>query len=181
MTNKSISTKKGDCGETGLLNGKRIQKYDLRTETCGTMDEASSFIGMARAKCNDEAISSALLLVQKHLYLMNAELACPDPCKELKEKLSDTELREIEDIQQLVESKLELPKKFVIYGERELSSIIDTARAVIRRAERRLAELSAAEQIRPILLRYINRASDFLFLLARYDEHSHDAPYRHFK
>ncbi|MBN2737053.1 MAG: cob(I)yrinic acid a,c-diamide adenosyltransferase [Spirochaetales bacterium] len=178
MNEKSISTKKGDQGTTGLLNGQRIKKYSLRPETYGTIDEAASFIGLARAKSENEDLQHRLIMIQRHLYLINAELACPSPCGQLEKKIEQGDLEKIEKLESEIELELEFPKKFVLYGERMVSAHLDVARAVIRRAERRLVELSDCETIRPLVLKYINRLSDVLYLLARYDEFSNNCEYR---
>lgn len=181
MKNYSITTKKGDDGTTGLLDNSRVQKYDLRPETYGTLDEAAAFLGLARAKSTLAKTKEILLAIQNHIYLMNAELACPvDYLHLLKNKLAASHLKQLEELEQKIESELELPRKFVLYGQSETSAYLDIARTVVRRAERRLVELHQSEKIEnQTMMAYINRLSDVLFLLARYEEFKSNIPYAH--
>ncbi len=165
-------TRKGDDGTTGLLDNSRVSKHDLRPETYGTLDEAAAFIGLARAKSSLQPTQELLLAIQGHIYLMNAELACPvEHLHLLTKKLTEAHLRQLEEPARTMEDELNLPNKFVLYGQSETSAYLDIARAVVRRAERRLTELNRAEKIANLtILPYINRLSDLLFLLARYEE-----------
>ena len=177
----SITTKKGDDGTTDLLDSSRVTKFDLRPECYGALDEATAFIGWARAKTSIREIHDALLLIQNHLYLINSELACPPESLDLlSSKLDKRHLEKLESIAQEIESRLQLPRKFVVYGQSEISAILDIARAVVRRAERRLVELNAQQTLtNPYIAAYINRLSDALFLFARFEESSHRIPFAH--
>ena len=179
--NFSISTKKGDDGTTGLLDNSRVQKYDLRPETYGTLDEAAAFLGLARAKSSLDKTKEILFVIQNHIYLINAELACPvDYLHLLEDTLTQTHLKRLEQLSVNIEEELELPRKFVLYGQCEISALIDVARAVVRRAERRLVELSRHEKMEnDTILGYLNRLSDTLFLLARYEEYKSNIPFAH--
>ncbi len=181
MERFSITTKAGDRGTTGLLDSSRVLKYDARPEAYGTIDEANAFIGLARAKTDLPAVKKILLAVQNHLYLINAELACPtEHLALLKRKVEAQDLQVLENESGDIEKKLHLPRKFVLYGETEVSAYLDVARAVIRRAERRVVELNDQDKIsNGIILPYLNRLSDALFLLARYEEFAHNVPYAH--
>lgn len=177
----SITTKKGDDGTTGLLDNSRVKKSNLRPETYGTLDEAAAFLGLARATTDLERTRAFLLTVQNHLYLINAELACPPEYLHLlRKRLSADHLQKLEALAQAVEAELELPRKFVLYGESQVSALLDVARAVVRRAERRLVELCDRETVNNAsILAYLNRLSDALFLLARYEEFAHGIPFAH--
>lgn len=181
MAGKSITTRRGDDGSTGLLDGRRVAKYDLRPEAYGTLDEAHAFIGLARSRCGTPQIADLLLMMQNHLYLINAELACPpDQLQRLPHKLGAAELADLEAPLAEIEAKLQLPPRFVLYGQMESSALLDVARAVVRRGERRVLELHAAEPLaNSHLLPYLNRLSDALFLLARYEEKLHDVAFVH--
>ncbi len=181
MKKYSITTKKGDNGSTGLLDNSRVQKFDLRPETYGTLDEAAAFLGLARAKTSLDETKDILWKIQNHIYLMNAELACPvDYLHLLKDKLAESHLQELEEFSETIENKLELPRKFVLYGQSETAAYLDIARTVVRRAERRLVELNQKEQLEnKTIMAYINRLSDVLFLLARYEEFKNGIPYAH--
>lgn len=177
----SITTKKGDDGTTGLLDNSRVKKSDPRPETYGTLDEAAAFLGLARATTDLERTRDFLLTVQNHLYVINAELACPPEYLHLlKKKLTGDHLQKLETLAQSLEAELALPRKFVLYGESQVSALLDVARAVVRRAERRLVELIEQENVdNPSILAYLNRLSDALFLLARYEEFAHGIPFAH--
>ncbi len=181
MKRFSITTKTGDHGTTGLLDSSRVLKYDARPEAYGTIDEANAFIGLARAKSDLPAVRKLLLAAQNQLYLINAELACPpEHLALLKRKVEPQDLEVLETESADIEKQLDLPRKFVLYGETETSAILDVARAVIRRAERRVVELNDRERIaNENILPYLNRLSDALFLLARYEEFAHNVPYAH--
>lgn len=181
MKKYSITTKKGDDGTTGLLDQSRVLKYDIRPDTYGTLDEAAAFLGWARVKSQLQTSKDILRTIQNHLYLINSELACPpDYLPMLKDKLKSAHLQKLERLSDAIETELELPRKFVLYGESEVSAVLDVARAVIRRAERRMVELNEREPLEnQVLLAYINRLSDTLFLLARYEEYKHEIPYAH--
>ncbi len=181
MSTYSITTKKGDDGTTGLLDNSRVQKFDLRPETFGTLDEAAAFLGLARAKTSLDKTKEILLKIQNHIYLMNAELACPvEYLHLLKDKLIESHVKTLEELANPIEKELELPRKFVLYGQSETSAYLDIARAVVRRAERRLVELNHAEELdNRSIITYVNRLSDTLFLLARYEEFANGIPYAH--
>jgi cob(I)alamin adenosyltransferase len=181
MSTFSITTKKGDDGTTGLLDNSRVQKFDLRPETFGTLDEAAAFLGLARATTTLDKTKEILLKIQNHIYLMNAELACPiDYLHLLKDKLEQSHVQVLEDLSKPIEEELELPRKFVLYGQSQTSAYLDIARAVVRRAERRLVELNQAEALdNKSIIAYVNRLSDTLFLLARYEEYKNGIPYLH--
>jgi len=181
MAGERITTKRGDDGSTGLLDGRRVAKYDPRPEAYGTLDEAHAFLGLARARCQTPQIAAILLMMQHHLYLINAELACPpDQLQRLPHTLGVAELANLEEPLAEIEAKLQLPPRFVLYGQMESSALMDVARAVVRRGERRVVELHAAEPLaNSHLLPYLNRLSDALFLLARYEEKLHGVAFVH--
>jgi len=169
---KSISTKKGDAGRTQLLYNARVSKDNLRTETYGTLDEAAAFLGVARAASTLPLVQEVLLMVQNHLFLINAELACPpEHLHKLKKKLTQKQLTELECRADEIEARLDLPPKFVLYGQTQAAAHLDVARAVIRRAERRFISLAEIETIDNTSIGpYLNRLSDALYLLARFEE-----------
>ncbi|MDZ7346040.1 MAG: cob(I)yrinic acid a,c-diamide adenosyltransferase [candidate division KSB1 bacterium] len=177
----SLSTQKGDGGRTELIDGSTVEKNHLRTEAYGTLDEANALIGWARAKALQERTREVLLTVQNHLYVINSELACPiNRLHLLNLRLKGEHLQQIESEAAQVEEQLQLPRKFVLYGQCESSAVLDTARAVVRRAERRIVELDENEPLsNPSILPYINRLSDCLFLFARYEEFAAGVPYAH--
>lgn len=181
MNKRSITTKKGDSGKTGLLDSSRVEKSDLRPEAYGTLDEAAAYLGLVRAKTDVDKIRKLIWTIQNHIYLINSELACPpESLHLLKVKLSSSHLEQIEAAGEEIEKELNLPQKFVIYGQTEVSALLDIARTVVRRAERRVVELHKVEPLaNDTILPYLNRLSDTLYILARYDEFSHKVPYAH--
>lgn len=170
-----IYTKKGDSGKTSLYGGTRVSKASDRVETYGTIDELNSFIGMARALISNENILTQLSRIQFDLFTHGSECATP-PDKFLltngKPRLNL--LIQQEDIT-LLESWIDeitpqLPplEFFILPAGGKASSTLHIARTVCRRAERCLVSLAQEESIRPELIQYLNRLSDYLFVLARY-------------
>lgn len=167
-----IYTKTGDGGETGLGDGSRVAKTDPRVEAYGTVDEANAAIGVAVVACGDETMRRLLVLVQNDLFDVGADLCTPvKPGEHVGDALrvtgSQTERLEAEIDR--VNAGLGTLTSFVLPGGTELAAHLHVARTVVRRAERRViefaesAEGAAAEE--PI--RYLNRLSDLLFVLAR--------------
>ena len=181
MKDLLITTKKSDKCRTGLLDSMKVNKFDLRPEAYGTLDEAASFLGLVRAKTDLDEIKKLMWTIQNHIYLINAELACPPSSLHLLQNVLDkNHLNDIEIKSQEIEKRLELPRKFVLYGQTEVSAYLDIARAVIRRTERRVVELDNSEPLKnKNIIPYLNRLSDTLYLLARYDEFAHNVPYAH--
>jgi cob(I)alamin adenosyltransferase len=168
-----IYTKTGDDGTTGLLYGGRIAKSDLVTEAYGTTDEAVAALGLARALCEDEALRQDVLVLQRELFVVGADLAAnPKHRKKLDPEVSlvtEGMVKRLEDrIDDLVE-KRPLPETFIVPGANPASAALDTARSVVRRAERHVVALERAErEVNPQVRRYLNRLSDLLFVLARW-------------
>lgn len=168
----TIATKTGDRGTTSLLDGSRVAKFSHRPECYGVIDEANAYLGAVRAISNSERVIQTIITVQNHIYVINSELACPaDKKMLLKRCIGETDLAFLDTEIEKLELVLQLPRKFVLYGGTIASAYADIARAVIRRAERNIGRLDAEEPLKnPIIKRYINRLSDLLFLLARYEE-----------
>ncbi|MBO8138922.1 MAG: cob(I)yrinic acid a,c-diamide adenosyltransferase [Thermosipho sp. (in: Bacteria)] len=157
-----ISTKKGDDGKTFLANGERVFKDDLRVEAYGTLDELNSYLGLVKNYLPADE-KNILEKIQKTIFRISAELAKAEKFIKLVEK------EEVDELTQLVNKfeKMVNLKNFVLPGSNSISAILDIARTVARRAERRIVSLSKKENIRKEVIAYINRLSDFLFLLAR--------------
>jgi cob(I)alamin adenosyltransferase len=168
-----IYTKTGDDGTTGLLYGGRIPKSDLVTEAYGTTDEAVAAIGLARAMSDDATLAQDLLVLQRELFVVGADLAAnPRGRKKLDAEVSlvtEAMVRRLEArIDELVERR-PLPETFVVPGANAASAALDVARSVVRRAERHVVALERAErEVNPEVRRYLNRLSDLLFVLARW-------------
>jgi cob(I)alamin adenosyltransferase len=171
-----IYTRKGDDGTTSLWYGGRVAKTDIRTEAYGSIDEANSALGMARALCkaNDQAdLHATILSLQHGLFVAGAELATsPEAADRLQDgisRITDGMVEALEvDIDRYM-NRVDLPPHFVIPGGTQLSAALDVARTVIRRAERRTVELRDSDGLASeAVLRYLNRASDLAFALARF-------------
>jgi cob(I)alamin adenosyltransferase len=168
-----IYTRKGDDGTTSLWYGGRVAKDDLHTEAYGTLDEATSALGLARAKCKDPALRGIILRLQNELFVAGAELATAPEARDRLEPgvscLEDDMVLWLEERIDYYMGKVDLPPKFVIPGGTELSAQLDVARTVLRRAERRIVALERSGAIEgSAVLRYVNRASDLLFAMARF-------------
>ena len=171
---QKIYTKTGDKGSTSLIGGTKVPKSHLRIEAYGTVDELSSWIGLCKDLLQDETEKKLLQEIQDRLFTMNASLAC-DPEKEPKLRIPD--LKE-EDIT-LLETEMDrmnetMPpmKSFILPGGDPVLSQLHITRCVCRRAERCCVRLEQeGEEVEGIILRYLNRLSDYLFVLARYAGH----------
>jgi cob(I)alamin adenosyltransferase len=167
-----IYTRQGDDGTTGLLYGGRVSKADLVMEACGTVDEAVAILGLARAHAADPAAERELLGLQRELFVVGADLATnPDERAKLEPGVSlvteEMTGRLERRIDELVRAH-PLPNAFVVPGANPASAGLDVARSVIRRAERRVVEIrDSGAEVNEVVLRYLNRLSDLLFVLAR--------------
>lgn len=161
-----IYTKTGDGGDTGLFGGARVSKADPRVSAYGDVDELNSCLGLARATGLPGEVDSLIENIQSELFRLGAELATA-PGRELKgfEPLDDGCVEGLEKTIDDVESRLEPLKTFVLPGGSIGAAQLHVARTVCRRAERSV--VSAQSEIRPVVLRYLNRLSDLLFTLAR--------------
>ncbi|MGZ8667102.1 MAG: cob(I)yrinic acid a,c-diamide adenosyltransferase [Solirubrobacterales bacterium] len=169
-----IYTKKGDDGTTSLWYGGRVLKSDARTEAYGSVDEAGSALGVARSICGEHTeVEGDLLRIQNELFVAGAELAtAPEAADRLADGISRITPAMTDDLDAVIDrymERVELPPKFVIPGGTPLSAALDVARAAIRRAERRVVALHEAEGLAPDeVLRYLNRASDAVYAMARF-------------
>ena len=171
-----IYTRKGDDGSTSLWYGGRVAKHDARTEAYGSVDEANSALGVARALCRSRKhrdLGSDLLQLQQDLFVAGAELAtAPEASERLEDEVSritDGMVEALEvDIDRYMR-QVDLPPQFVIPGGTELSAALDVARTAIRRAERRVVALRDSDGLASdTVLRFLNRASDLAFAMARF-------------
>jgi cob(I)alamin adenosyltransferase len=165
-----IYTRKGDDGTTGLWYGGRVGKADPRPEAYGSVDEAASALGLARAAAErGSELYDDILQLQEKLFVAGAELATdPSASDRLEDGISRITDAMVDRLEEVIDSYMErvdLPPKFVIPGGTELSARLDVARSALRRAERRVSTLELADDA---VLRFLNRASDALFAMARY-------------
>ena len=177
-----IYTKGGDAGETGLYGGMRVPKDDLRIRAYGTLDEANSVLGLVVATIGGVAGGSAksgkkkldlspLIRIQGELFKLGAELATPRGKKVSSQLISEADVKALEKEIDEMESQLKPLKTFILPGGSLAAAMTHFLRTVSRRAERELITLNRAEPLRPVVLQYVNRLSDYFFVLARFFNH----------
>jgi cob(I)alamin adenosyltransferase len=167
-----IYTKTGDDGTTGRLYGGRISKADPAAEALGSVDETVAALGLARALSGKEAVRQGLLSLQRELFVVGADLAAnPAERSRLDPEVSLVTEAMVTRLETWVDELVmahPLPNAFVVPGANPVSACLDAARSVARRAERRAVELrETGEVVNEVVLRYLNRLSDLLFVLAR--------------
>ena len=170
-----IYTRSGDEGETGLLFGGRVSKSDVRTEAYGSTDHAVSAIGLARALASEEKVKDILLDVQREMFMVGAELATDPTNRHLLlehfQIVGESHVARLEKLIDEIGEQVELPPNFIIPGASTASAALDLARTQVRTAERRVVDLKTADLLPNIqILVYLNRLSDLLFMLARYED-----------
>lgn len=164
----SIATRKGDDGTTKLIYGERVSKADLQVEAYGTIDELNSFLGLARAHCDDEETCQVLERLQRETFIVGAELATPAEHREkLKSRVSAEMTTAIDALIEQIETIPGLLDDWALPGATLAGSTLDVARVVARRAERCAVRLVEHESLDAEVLRYLNRLSDLLWLLGR--------------
>ncbi len=179
-----IYTKTGDTGSTSLIGGVRVPKNHIRIESYGTVDELNSQLGLVNDLCAKADISAWLREVQDRLFTLGSELATA-PDKEIRMKLPDlhdSDVAWLEERIDLMNAALPEMRSFILPGGNTAASACHVARCICRRAERICVGMAAEEEPIPELaIRYLNRLSDFLFVLARYITHldgGTDLPWR---
>jgi len=157
-----IYTRTGDDGSTGLGNGDRIAKDSMRVEAYGTVDELNSTVGVVLAKDIPETVAAMLLDVQHDLFNLGGELCIPGHIM-----VTTDDVTKLEDALDKLNEDLPPLKEFILPGGGESAAACHMARAICRRAERRVMTLGTTEDINPVALNYLNRLSDLLFVAAR--------------
>ena len=174
-----IYTKTGDKGKTSLIGGTKVLKSDLRIETYGTIDELNSWIGLINDFINDFSANTLLKEIQDRLFTIGSSLAC-DPEKETKLLIPDLHEHDITRLENEIDTMNEvLPvmKHFILPGGHSSVSVTHIARCVCRRAERYCVNLESHDgHVEPLIIKYLNRLSDYLFVLARYVGKISNAP-----
>lgn len=167
-----LFNKRGDGGQTSLLYGQRVSKSDPRPEAYGTLDEANSTLGLARALSKNQKIKEIIHRIQEILFVLGAELASdPQHYEKLKKKIEQDDVLQLEGLIEELEGQVRLPDSFIIPGGTLVAAVLDMARTIVRRAERRAVGLKETGLLsNDNLLAYLNRTADLLFILARYDE-----------
>ncbi len=163
-----IYTKNGDKGTTSLIGGTRVPKHSLRIESYGTVDELNSYIGLIRDQEIDEKYKTQLLEIQDRLFTIGSSLAAdPEKSKMKLPDLIDSDVLFLEDKMDEMDEQLPELKFFILPGGNTTVSYCHLARCVCRRAERITTNLDEHEFVAPIVMQYLNRLSDYLFVLGR--------------
>ena len=170
-----IYTKTGDKGETSLYGGTKVSKAAARVESYGTLDELNAFIGLAKAEISDEKVLNQLQKIQFDLFTVGSETATPtdklilaNGKNRLDLMISEEEITELERWMDDLDASLEPLQFFILPSGGKAAASVHVCRTVCRRAERAMVHLNETEEVRPELIKYLNRLSDYLFILARY-------------
>lgn len=170
-----IYTKTGDKGKTSLIGGTKVYKSDLRIEAYGTVDELNSYVGLCLDHLRSGRINNVLAEIQDRLFTIGSALAC-DPDKETKLKIPDLHETDVELLEKEIDRMNEvLPvmKSFILPGGHISISTLHIARCVCRRSERCCVRMQEKEmEVEPLIIKYLNRLSDYLFVLARFAAHA---------
>jgi cob(I)alamin adenosyltransferase len=164
----SISTKVGDTGMTSLFGGTRVSKTDLRVEAYGTIDELNSALGIARSQCADETVCELVKRIQRELFAVGSCLATPPGSKNRPPEVTPEMVAHLTQQVHRIEAIEGILGDWSIPGEHRAAAAFDLARTVCRRAERASARvMESGEEITPLVLAYLNRLSDLLWLFGR--------------
>lgn len=167
-THVKIYTKTGDSGTTSLFGGKRVPKSDLRIDTYGTIDELNSFVGLVRDQDVNQKRKEVLIEIQDRLFTIGSILATePGNTKVKIPALQEADIIFLENEMDKMDLELEPMRSFVLPGGHPSVSVGHVARTVCRRAERLVIALNAVETVSPLVIKYLNRLSDYLFVLCR--------------
>ena len=162
----SIYTKTGDAGETGLYTGERVRKSSLRVAVYGTVDELDSVLGLARASVAKAEVRERVLVLQKKLPALMADLAS----RAQEAMIAEADVAALEQAMDELEGRLPPLISFLVPGDTQGGAALDHARTVTRRAERLFCRLAEEEEVHDTDRRYLNRLSDYCFLLMRLEE-----------
>ncbi len=177
-----IYTRTGDAGDTGLFGGPRVSKDDVRIEAYGTVDELNASLGCVRSfgasSGIDPELDRQLAQIQGELFSIGAELATPEPAKHSLQVIGDSQIGGIESWIDGHEQKLQPLRVFILPGGTHVASLLHVSRAICRRAERRVVTLGSQEgvQISDAVVVYLNRLSDYLFVVSRVANHQAGIP-----
>ena len=169
----SISTKRGDGGQTGLAGGIRTSKADIRVEAYGTVDELNTVLGFARSICDDAEIVSWTETIQRTLFRLGSALATPPASKKLPPVISPEDVDLLTSLVHKIEATEGILSDWSLPGAHTQSAAYEIARTVCRRAERNTVRLiESGEDVKPEILAYLNRLSDVIWLFGRRIEHA---------
>jgi cob(I)alamin adenosyltransferase len=170
MAKSQIYTKTGDKGKTSLIGGTRVEKHHYRLEAYGTIDELNAHIGMIRSWPNEPTVNQTITHLQDQLFMIGAYLATDDNISDLRTKLNqdESEIELLETEMDKMEESLPPLKNFILPGGHPAATYSHIARTVCRRAERRVNEMAEKTEVANWVIRYLNRLSDYFFVLSRY-------------
>ncbi len=170
MKKSVVYTKTGDKGTTALIGGTRVKKHNSRLKAYGTVDELNSFIGMIRSYDIDEHTEAAIIEIQNELFVIGAYLATDSTVSDLRDRLNcdEKKIERLELEMDKMENQLPPLSNFVLPGGHPVVASCHICRTICRRAERIVSELSEQMEINNWVLRYLNRLSDYFFVLSRY-------------
>lgn len=166
-----IYTKKGDTGNTSLFGGQQVSKNSARINSYGTVDELNSILGVASSHKTSPETKEMLDIVQAQLFVLGADLATPESANARIARVSEEEIEYLEQQIDKMEEQLPPLKNFILPGGSQAGAVLHSARTVCRRAERFTVDCSNEEKISGLTIKYLNRLSDFLFVLARFENH----------
>ena len=169
---RTVTTKVGDNGYSSLFSGEKVLKNAPRLEAYGDLDELTSILGIARHQVKTPQLAKMILTIQRDLYRIAAELATTEKkLAQLKERVDETFLKELEFLRAELESSVSIPEDFIVPANSLAAAYLDHARAVSRRCERRAVTLFQQKDItNSVVIIWINRLSDILYLMARLEE-----------
>ncbi len=163
---KSVYTRTGDGGDTGLIGDERVPKFDIRIEAIGTLDEVNAVLGIARVFATSERIKKIILDLQRDLYRLMSEVGASAEVAERFKFVTEEKLQELEALTDEITRAQKPPHGFITPGDTKGGAYLDLARAVVRRAERRLVEMDSQGLLfNRLIIKYVNRLSSLLFVL----------------
>lgn len=164
-----IYTKGGDKGSTSLFDAVRVSKDDIRVESYGTVDELGAALGVAKNFVEDEEMRETIASIQHKLFTVAANLATEDQEK-VPVKIKEEDITELEGVVDRYMDAIQRESCFIVNGSGKRSAFLHVARTVCRRAERRVITLSGIADVNPLVIKYLNRLSDAIYAMARYNE-----------
>ena len=174
-----IYTKTGDNGETGLFGGERVSKNSLRIEAYGTIDELNSFLGLTISEVCDKSVKELLIKIQNRLFVLGSDLATPINEKTSKLNITRVPKKFYKDLEKSIdkfENKLEPLRNFILPGGTKSAAMLHVCRTIARRAERRVVALDNTVKVGQNIIIFLNRLSDILFVLARFENKCQNVP-----
>lgn len=171
-----IYTKRGDSGDTSLFGGQRVSKSAKRIRAYGTVDELNSFVGLAASYELSDTGTAHLRKLQEQLFVLGADLATPPPSETRIDRIGEEEVSFLEEAIDEMEKELKPLKNFILPGGSQAGATLHIARTICRRAERAVVACRQSDEISDFSVKFLNRLSDFLFVLARFENKQKGTP-----